>query len=809
MKFTLSWLKDHLATDASLKDIVETLTTIGLEVEEVFDPAETLKDFTVAKVVSAKRHPNADKLKVCEVDTGSGMAQVICGAPNARKGLIGVFAKEGTYIPGTDFTLGKAKIRGVESRGMLCSERELELSDEHEGIIELPKSAGKHIGARFIEVMELDDPVIEIAITPNRPDCLGVRGIARDLAAAGLGKLRPDRVKSVEGEFDCPVPIDLKFSKDTADACPVFAGRLIKGVNNQIDNKAYKLLKQRLRAIGLRPINPLADITNYVSYDRGRPLHVYDADKLKGTIHARLGKMGEKFLALDGKTYDTSEEMCAIADNSGVIGLGGVIGGEDTGCSAETTNVFIESAYFDPIRTAMTGRKTGIISDARYRFERGIDPASVGLGIDLATELILKICKGEPSHVSVAGKAPEPNVVVKFDTDEVKRLSGMELKSGEIKKILKRLGFDIEGKGEKVKIHVPSWRPDVTQPADLVEEVIRISGIDQVPVTAMPRLSGVARAVLTESQKRVRRARRVLAGRGLVEAVTWSFIPRSISEHFGGGQEALELANPISTEMSSMRPSLLPGLLMAAGRNHDRGLTDAALFEVGQAYRGDTPEDQYMGVGGVRIGTAELVGAGRHWSSNGKAVDVFDAKAEIFAVLASLGVDPTKAQVTRDAPGWFHPGRSGTLKLGPKICLGHFGEIHPESLKRLDVSGSAVGFEVFLDNIPGQKRKTRTKTALDVTDLQTVRRDFAFVLDQSIPAGDVVRAALGADKKLITNVTVFDLYEGEGVGAGKKSLAIEVTLQPREKTLTDEEIEAVSKGVVTAVSKATGGEIRA
>lgn len=809
MKFTLSWLKDHLDTDAALDDILDKLTVIGLEVEEVINPAASLRDFTIAKVISAKQHPNADKLRVCEVVTGFGVKQVVCGAPNAREGMVGVFAAEGTYIPGADFTLGKVKIRGVESHGMLCSERELELSDEHEGIIELPEDVGEHIGERYVDVMELDDPVIEIAITPNRPDCLGVRGIARDLAAAGLGKLKADPVKPVKGAFDCPVPIQLKFSKETANACPAFGGLYIRNVDNTlVIGEDYKDVARRLRSIGLRPINPLVDITNYISYDRGRPLHVYDADKLKGAIHARLGKKGEKFLALDGNTYEVDGEMCVIADDSGVLGFGGVIGGEDTGCTLTTRNVLIESAYFDPIRTAMTGRRTGIQSDARYRFERGIDPDSIEMGLNFASQLILKMCGGTPSKIEMAGTPPDTKTVIKFDTDEVKRLTGVKFKSSEIKGTLKKLGFGIDGKGEKVKVKVPGWRPDVSQPADLVEEVIRLAGVDTVPAVAMTRDVGVARPVLTEAQKRVRRSRRLLASRGFVEAITWSFIPRDIAERFGGGQDALELANPISTEMSSMRPSLLAGLLMAARRNHDRGFADCALFEVGQVYRGAEPEDQFTGAAGVRAGSARLEGANRHWSANADIVDFFAVKADALGVLAALGQDPAKVQITGDAPEWFHPGQSATLRLGPKIVLGHFGVFHPQVLKLLDVTLPAAGFEMDLDALPVRKRKTASKPALDIVDLQPVRRDFAFILDQEVPAADVVRAAQGSNKALITDVTIFDLFEGESLGTGKKSLAIEVTLQPREQTLTDEQIEAVASGVIAAVGKATGGDIR-
>ena len=804
MKFTLSWLKDHLTTDATLDEILDKLTIIGLEVEEVVDPTETLKPFVVGKVVSAEKHPNADKLKVCEVDTGGTTNfKVVCGAPNARKGMLGVFAPPGSYIPGIDLTLTKAEIRGVESSGMLCSERELQLSDEHEGIIELPRSA--KVGASFAETMGLNDPVIEIAITPNRPDCLGVRGIARDLAAAGLGKLRKDPVKTVDGDFDCPIPIELRFSEETGDACPAFAGRLIRGVKNK---KSPAWMERRLLAIGLRPINALVDVTNYVSYDRGRPLHVYDADKLKGTIHARLAQAGEKFMALDGKEYEPETEMTVIADDSGVLGFGGVIGGEDTGCTLETTNVFIESAYFDPIRTATTGRKAGIISDARFRFERGIDPASLEHGIDQATQLILKTCKGEPSRTKLVGTPPILNRAIEFNISEIARLTGLELKPREIKSILTRLGFEVTGSSESINVGVPSWRPDISQSADLVEEVVRLVGVDAVPTVAMDRLDGVARPVLTENQKRVRDCRRLLAGRGMVEAITWSFIPRPLAENFAADAQLVDVANPISSEMSTMRPSLIPGLLSAAQKNHDRGFTDAALFEIGQAYRGDRPEDQYISVSGIRMGTAHPMGAGRHWLSDADEVDVFDAKADAAAVIMAMGQNPESAQITRDAPDYFHPGKSGLFRLGPKIVLAQFGEIHPQILSTMGIEAKITGFELFIENFPKRSRKSKTKSALNASDFQVVHRDFAFILEKDVPAGKLLKAARGADKKLISDVRLFDLFEDESLGQNKKSLAIEVTLSPQDRTLTDSDIEEASQQIIGAVHKATGGEIR-
>lgn len=809
MKFTLSWLKDHLDTDASIAALEEKLSAIGLEVESIDDPGAKLGAFRVARIVEAKRHPNADKLQIVMVETEKGKPplEVVCGAPNARTGLVGVFAPLGTYIPGSNITLEKKPVRGVVSNGMMCSAAELELSDESAGIIELPEDMASRVGEAYIEVAGLNDPVFEVKLTPNRPDCTGVRGIARDLAAAGLGTLKPEpKLSGVEGSFESPVDIKLEFSKDTADACPVFAGRYVRGVKN---GPSPAWLQQRLKSVGMRPINALVDVTNYISQDRGRPLHVYDADKLKGAVRARLGKAGEKFLALDGKEYAVDETMCVIADDAGPLGLGGVIGGEDSGSTEATVNVLIESAYFDPARTAQTGRKTGLVTDARYRFERGVDPASVLPGLDLATDMILKLVGGEPSKAKVAGKPPAEPRVIDFDFARVAKLSGIDIKDSEIKTILEKLGCTLSGKGKAAKVTVPTWRPDIHGAADLVEEVVRIAGLDRIPLTPLPRPAGVARPVLTERQKRARRARRTLAARGLVEAITWSFIPDGEAKAFGGGDAALVLANPISVEMSSMRPGLLPGLLSALKRNHNRGFSDAALFELGQAYRGEKAEDQYLSASGARGGTAKLSGSGRHWDGAAKGVDLYDAKADAVAVLVSLGLDVAKAQITRDAPDWYHPGRSGTLRLGPKTVLAHFGELHPATLKAFGIDGPVAAFEVFLDAIPAQKAKSRAKPRLEANDLMPVRRDFAFVLDKGVAAGDVVKAAAGADKALIREVSVFDVFEGGALEKeGKKSLAIEVTLQPTAETLTDKDIEAVSSKIAAAVKAATGGEIR-
>ncbi len=802
MKFTLSWLKEHLETDASLEEICDTLSLTGLEVEEVEDPAEKFAPYVIGEVLEAEKHPDADKLQVLKVDNGKEVVQVVCGAPNARKGLKGAFAPVGTYVEGIDTTLKKAKIRGVESFGMMCSERELQLSDEHDGIIDLDTDAKP--GTPYAKVAGLDDPVIEIAITPNRPDALGVRGIARDLVAAGLGRLKKDPLKEVKGEGDCSVKIEL----DDPDMCPCFAGRLVTGVKN---GPSPDWLQQRLKAIGLRPINALVDITNYISFDRGRPLHVYDADKLQGAVHARAGKSGESFVALDGESYKLDEQMCVIADDKKVLGLGGIMGGEETGCTEATTNVFIESAWFEPINIARTGRRLNLMSDARYRFERGVDPSSVEPGLHLATKMVLDLCGGKASKVEMAGKPPLRDLTIRLDAKkQFKRLTGASLSEKKIAAILEDLGFEVKTKGDGMKVKVPEWRPDVHGEADLVEEVVRIYGVDNIKPEPLKRLSGVAKPVLTLRQKRVRRARRVLAGRGMVEAVTWSFIPRDQAQLFGGGAADLQLANPISTDMSDMRPGLIPGLIMAARRNRAHNRNDAALFEVGQAYRGTGPEDQYISAAGIRFGQNGMSGSGRHWSGNTAPVGLFDVKADCMALLDALGVDVSRVQVVREAPDWYHPGRSGVIRLGPKIILAHFGELHPGMMNRMDLSGAAAGFELFIDNLPQPKRKatSHTRPALEATDLHPVRRDFAFLVAADTPAGDVVRAALGADKKLVESVNVFDSFEGESLGEGRKSLAIEVTLQPRGESLTDKQIDAVADKIIAAVTKATGGEIR-
>lgn len=804
MKFTLSWLKDYLETDASLEEILEKLTIIGLEVEEVIDQAAILKDFTVAYVEEAEQHPDADRLRVCKVNTGKEVLQIVCGAPNARAGIKVVLAENGAVIPTNGMKLKPTKIRGVESNGMMCSEREMGLSDEHDGIIELPEDAP--IGEPFAPILGLDDPVIDIAITPNRGDALGVYGVARDLAGAGLGTLKEKTPAEIKGTFESPVGIELKFEDGDNSPCPIFTGIYVKGVKN---GPSPDWMQARLRAIGLRPINALVDITNYISYDRGRPLHVYDADKLTGNIHARLGREGEKLTALDGKEYDVPTDVCVIADDSGAIGFGGIMGGESTGSQDDTTNVLIECAWFDPIRIAKSGRTLGIQSDARYRFERTVDPAFVIPGQYAAAQMVMDLCGGEPSNIVIAGEAPVKDKIIDFPMGEVKRLAGLETSDVEIKTVLKRLGFWVSGNGDEVKVAVPTFRPDIHGKADIVEEVVRVIGVDQVKPVALPRLNAVTKPPLTDRQVRIRNARRSLAARGMVEAVTWSFTEAKYAKMFGGGKPELTLINPISSDLSDMRPSLLPGLMQAAQRNVDRGLNDLALFEIGQIFLGDKPEEQFTHATGLRRGAAKIAGSGRHWRDVSGSVDVFDVRADALAVLESMGLDSSKLQIASGGPDWYHPGRSGKIQLGPKNVIGTFGELHPKILDQLKVDGPICAFEITIENVPASKKKaTKSKPALVLSDLQPVRRDFAFVVDTDVTAATILRAANGADKKLIAGVNLFDLYEGEHMAEGKKSVAFEVTLQPKDKTLTDEEIEAISNKIVAAVTKSTGGELR-
>ncbi len=802
MKFTLSWLKDHLETAAPLDTIAEKLTALGLEVEGITDPAALYKPFVTGRVVKAEPHPNADKLRVCVVETGAGAEamQVVCGAPNARAGMIGVFAPVGSTVPGIDLLLKAATIRGVASNGMLCSEREMGLSDDHEGIIDLP--ADTPIGVPFASVIGLDDPVIEIKLTPNRGDCLGVRGIARDLAAAGLGILKPLDTSKVPGSFASPIKVRRELPAEAQDACAQFVGRLIRNVKN---GPSPAWLQRRLKAIGLRPISALVDVTNYITYDLGRPLHVFDADKVQGDIVARLASPGEKLLALDGKEYTLDGTMTVIADAAGPEGIGGVMGGEHSGCSVETVNVFLECAWFDPERTAKTGRKLGIHSDARHRFERGVDPAFLLDGAEIATRLIQQLCGGEASELVIAGQEPAWQKRVALRPGRLLGLVGFDLPRQRQAELLTALGFGVMDDGALIQVDVPSWRPDIDGEADLVEEIARLAGFEHIPAEPLPPLRAVPLPAVNAAQRRLRQTRRAIAARGLVEAVTYSFIKREEAVLFGGGGADLLLVNPISADMDAMRPSILPGLVAAARRNMDRGFNDLALFEVGPQFADATPEGQAFVATGIRRGQS----GPRHWREKPRAVDAYDAKADAIAALAAAGVPVESLQVMDGAPGWYHPGRSGTLRLGPKTVLAQFGELHPRVLKALDAKGPLVGFEVFLDRVPAPRGKAgRSKPALKLSEFPAVERDFAFIVDQAVAADTLTRAVRGAEKALIARVAVFDVFAGTGIKPGKKSVALSVRLEPRERTLTDAEIDAVGQKIVAAAAKACGAVLR-
>jgi phenylalanyl-tRNA synthetase beta chain len=802
MKFTLNWLKDHLETEASAREIGDRLTMLGHECEGLEDRAAALAPFTVGYVKEAKRHPDADRLSVCIVDTGSGEVQVVCGAPNARSGMKGVFAASGSYIPGTIHTgvLKKTTIRGVESNGMLLSEREVGMSDEHEGIIELPEDAP--LGASVAGILGLDDPVIDIAITPNRGDCLGVHGVARDLAAAGLGKLKPFDKTPVPAAFESPVGWLIDLPEDKADACPFVVGRYFRNVENR---PSPKWLQDRLRAIGLRPISALVDITNYVTFDLGRPLHVFDAEKLKGDLTMRLAEDGEGILALDGKAYTLDSEMVVIGDKAAVQGIGGVMGGELSGCTETTTEVFLEVALFDPVRVAATGRKLGIISDARYRFERGVDPQSALWGAEVAARLILEFCGGEASAIVTAGTLPRPEREIELRPERARTLGGLDLPVERQRTILADLGFEPTERNGAIVAAVPTWRPDMDGEADLVEEILRIHGFEHIPQAPLTLDTTLPLPAISLRQRRVAAARTALAWRGMNEAVTYSFLASAQAALFGGVPESLRLANPISSDLDVMRPSILPNLAAAAARNADRGLGDAALFEVGPQYRDDTPDGEDLVAAALRVGQS----GPRHWDARPRPVDAFDAKGDALAVLEACGAPVASLQVTADAPVWYHPGRSGILRLGPKV-LAHFGELHPRVLRAFGLRGPAAAVEIFLQHIPEPRAKAgRQRPALELSPFHPVERDFAFVVGTEVPAEKLIRAARAADKVLITKVEVFDTYAGKGIEEGKKSLAIAVTIQPREKTLTDPEIEGIAKKIVQSVEKATGGTLRA
>ena len=814
MKFTLSWLKEHLNTEASVDQVAEAMTMAGLEVEEVMDPVSKLAAFSVAKIVSAERHPNADRLQVCQVDTVDGRKEIVCGAPNARPGLTTIYAPIGAYVPGLDVTLVEKPVRGIVSNGMLCSGGELQLPDENDGILELSDDLA--VGTTAAEVFGLE-PVIDFEVTPNRPDWLGVAGIARDLAAAGVGTLATPAIVSVEGKGSSAISVRI----DAPELCPTFAGRVIRGVKN---GPSPKWLQERLSAIGLRPINALVDITNLISYDRARPLHVYDVSKLEGSeivvraprAHRRAPNRVENYdgtvsevvedydtiLALNGVEYHiptTSEHVAIIADDDGerAIGLGGVMGGESTGCSEETVDVFVESAWFEPIAIAQTGRSLGINSDAQYRFARGVDTHSVVPGLELATQLILDLCGGEPSEIVVAGEAPAAPTAFAFDPAFVKRLTGMDLTEDRIAEILIALDFKVE-RGSPWMVTAPTARRDAHGPADLVEEVARIEGFAALPSTPLPVVAPPAGGILSPRQSRVRTARRALASMGYAEAVTWSFTKQSKAQLFGGGDDKLVLENPIASDLDCMRPSALPNLIEAAARNAARGHADVALFEIGPIYLGDGPKDQRTVITGLIAPHAE-----RYWQGAGDDA-LFTLKGDLVELLELIGAPVGSLQLVQGQNReWWHPGRSARLQLGPKNVIVEFGALHPSVLKTLDADGPMLAFEIILDNVPEPKGKGgKARGAANLSNLMPLTRDFAFVLDEAKAVGDLVKAVTGADKALITDVRVFDVYRGKGVPEGQKSIALEVELQPREATLTDVEIEAVMAKIVAAATKA-------
>ena len=821
MKFTLSWLKTHLDTDAPLDTITDALTRIGLELEGVENRGAALTEFRIAHVVEAVQHPNADRLRACKVDTGDGtLVSVVCGAPNARTGMKAVFAAAGSFIPGTGITLKVGEIRGVQSAGMLLSAREMGLGDDHAGIAELPQDAP--VGVGYAGWAGLDDPVIDISVTPNRGDCFSIRGVARDLAAAGIGTLKPFQPARIAPAFDGGP----RWQVDWPDMCPWIIGRTIRGVKN---SPSPRWLQDRLISIGLRPINALVDVTNFFTIDLGRPLHVFDVAKLHGdTLTLRRGA-GESMRALNGKNYTLTAEDCAICDSAGVQSIAGVIGGEATGCDETTTEVFVECAYFDPIRIALTGRRHQIVSDARQRFERGLDPALMPDAVEAATAMILELCGGEPGTVTQAGAEPawQRDATMRFR--RVAELGGLDVTADDAVMSLERLGFAIQARdAESVTVGVPSWRndvaakvhldqsptmaPDIAQRAaegcaqiepecDLIEEVLRLRGLDSVPPVSLPSATPVPVATLTARQVRMALARRTLAAQGLAECVTFSFMAREEAAPFGAVPDALRLTNPIAADLDQLRPTPVATLAMAAKRNAARGFPDVALFEVGPEFAQDAPEGQRLVAAGIRSGSTP-----RSWLAGSRGLDAMDAKADLWAVLTAIGVPLEALTLTQDAPAFYHPGRSATLRQGPKTVLGSFGEIHPRVLAALDLPSPMVAFSLNLDAVADPKR--RRKAAPDLAPFQPVRRDFAFLVDTTVSADAVTRAARGAERTLIAGVSLFDVYEGDKLPDGKKSLAIEVVFQPRERTLTDAELDAAGQKVIAAVTKATGAMLR-
>ncbi|MGE0108515.1 MAG: phenylalanine--tRNA ligase subunit beta [Bdellovibrionales bacterium] len=799
MKFTLSWLKDYLETDATLEALCDKLTAIGLEIESLENPAASLAPFKVAQVISAEKHPQADRLKLCVVDTGVEKIQVVCGAPNARAGIKVVLARPGDVIPVTGEALKLSKIRGEESQGMMCSEAELKLSDSHEGIMEL--AADAPLGARYIDVVDVADPVIEINLTPNRGDCAGVYGVARDLAAAGMGTLKPMKIRSEQGTEKSRINVLLELPEGQKQSCPHFVGRMIRNVKN---GPSPSWLQQRLRAIGMRPISALVDITNYLTYDCGRPLHVFDAGAIKGDLWVRAATGGEAFEALNDKTYELAEGMTIIGDDTGILSLAGVMGGPSSGCEDDTRDVFIESAYFDPTRTAMTGRALGLMSDARYRFERGVDPAFTEDGADLAMQMVLELCGTELTIISeklIVGSAPHVGKTVCYRPSMCQTFIGVDVSEDEQQQILTALGFKVDASSQEWQITAPSWRGDVDRAADITEEIVRIKGYDAIPATSMPRDEVITVGALPLPDHRAGKAKRTFAARGLLEAVTWSFMPSKIAAHFGEIKDELRLINPISADLDVMRSSMVGNLVQVAGRNIDRGYGDVGVFEVGNVFWGQKPEEQILSACALRAGTT-----GKHWAEETRKVDVYDAKADAQAALVAAGA-PDNMPVFDEAPSYYHPGRSGSFRLG-KNLLGHFGELHPAVLESCGVQGPVVACELYLNEIPQSRQTGTARNLLKLEPLQPVSRDFAFLMDEDALADKLLKAIRSADKTLISDVVIFDVYQGKGVEEGKKSVAVSVTLQPQGAALTEAALEGVSAKIVGAVTKATGGVLR-
>ncbi len=794
MKFTLSWLKDHLNTSASIAEITTKLTSLGLEVEGIHNPGEKLQDFIVAEVIEAVQHPNADRLRVCKVATGKGdPLQIVCGAPNARAGIKVVLAQPGVTIPATGTVLKVGKVRDVESFGMMCSASELGLDGGHEGIIELDSSA--IIGESFATYASLDDPIIEIGVTPNRSDCLGVRGVARDLAAAGLGTLKPLKIKEIKGLFDSPVNVTI--DKDTLKNCPHFMGRYIKGVKN---GPSPDWLQQRLKSIGLTPISALVDITNYLAYDLGRPLHVFDGDKIKGNaLQVRSAKAGESLVALNHNTYALQENMTVIADDSSVLAIGGIMGSESSGCTDDTENIFLEAAYFDPINITETGRKLAILSDARYRFERGIDPESTAIGIEIATQLILECCGGEASHVVQAGHVLDNQKAIKIDFNDVKLLTGVDVPKKEAIKILENLGCSVDSTGTKVT--TPSWRHDLAIPQDLIEEIIRIHGYEHIPTISV---TSPHPAPLSLKNQKIGFLKRQLAEGGLNEVITWSMVDHKTGMLFGL-DESLRISNPISLDLECLRPTPLCHLILAAARNQTRSQDQIALFEIGPAYHHTLHDSQQLMAAGVRY----LTTTEPHWAQAPRPFDIFDAKKDLFMALDTFGIDESKVQLNSNgAPSWYHPGRSAVIQQGPKNILGYFGELHPLVAKKLGIKGRPVCFELFIDRLPIIPKKTTNKGSIDLSPYQVVERDFAFLAPRDLPAATLIKTIQQVAPDLIAKVTVFDLYEGDKIKADRKSITLKAQLVPKEGTLTDMQIKEIYDKIIAIVQDKTGAMLR-